>query len=276
VFGLKPSFGLVPQRGYLDHVGGGTTDADINVFGPLARSADDLEMLFGVLAGPEPERALAWRAEPPAPRHRDLASYRVGVWFEEPACPLDRDMLAVLRGTVDQLAAAGVKVEEAHPPVDFMAQVGLFNRLIMPAISPSAPADVQEAMGGSHYQWLVADQERAALKATWAEWFETYDILLCPVLSVPAPPHNQEGDIMSRTITVNGTETPYISAVMWTGLIGVVGLPSAVAPLARTPQGLPVGVQVVAPFLRDRDAIFIAGQIAQVAGGYEVPPGLAT
>lgn len=41
VFGHKPSFGVVPQRGYLDHVGGGTIDADINVFGPLARSAED-------------------------------------------------------------------------------------------------------------------------------------------------------------------------------------------------------------------------------------------
>ena len=56
-FGLKPSFGVVPQRGYLDHVGGGTTDADINVFGPIARSADDLDLLLSVLAGPEPERA---------------------------------------------------------------------------------------------------------------------------------------------------------------------------------------------------------------------------
>jgi amidase len=64
VFGLKPSFGVIPQCGYLDHVGGGTTDSDINVFGPLARSAADLELLLGVLAGPEPERALAWRHDP--------------------------------------------------------------------------------------------------------------------------------------------------------------------------------------------------------------------
>ena len=46
----------MPQRGYLDHVGGGTTDADINVFGPLARSARDLDLIMDVIAGPEPER----------------------------------------------------------------------------------------------------------------------------------------------------------------------------------------------------------------------------
>ena len=63
-FGLKPSFGVIPQRGYLDSVGGGTTDADINVFGPMARSADDLDLLLSVLAGPPPERRarLAHRA----------------------------------------------------------------------------------------------------------------------------------------------------------------------------------------------------------------------
>jgi len=273
VFGLKPSFGLVPQRGYLDRVGGGTTDADINVFGPIARSAADLDLLLGVLAGPEPERQLAWRVDLPAPRHPDISSYRVGVWFDESLCPLDRDMLAVQRAAVDQLANAGAKVEEAHPPVDIAAQSALFSRMITPAISPSAPEEAREAFGGSHYQWLVNDQERAALKATWAEWFETFDILLCPVLVVPAPPHNQAGDLMSRTITVNGAEVPYLNAVLWTGLIGIVGLPSAVPPLARTPQGLPVGIQVVAPYLRDRDAIFVAGQLADIAGGYAVPPG---
>jgi amidase len=57
--------------------------------------------------------------------------------------------------------------------------------------------------------------------------------------------------------------------VSWTGLIGVIGLPSAVPPIGRTPEGLPVGVQCVAPWLRDRDAIEIARRI----GRYEVPPG---
>src|SRR5579864_7903970 len=68
VFGLKPSYGVISQRGYLDHVGGGATNADINVFGPLARSAEDLELLLTVLAGPDSDRALAWRLELPEPR----------------------------------------------------------------------------------------------------------------------------------------------------------------------------------------------------------------
>jgi amidase len=273
VFGLKPSFGVIPQRGYLDHVGGGTTDADINVFGPIARSAEDLELLLSVLAGPEAERAPAWRLELPPARHADLSGYRIAAWFEEPSCPLDRELRAVLRSTVDALADAGAKVEEAHPPIDFSGQVALFNRLILPAVSPSMPEASGEAASGSHLAWLRADEERASLKAVWSDWFESYDLLLCPVLALPAFPHNQEGPLMDRVLDLNGERVPYITVLQWTGLIGVLGLPAAVPPLRRTTGGLPVGMQVVAPFLRDRDALRAAALIAEITGGYETPPG---
>src|SRR3954468_6853190 len=87
VFSLKPSFGVVPQRGYLDHVGGGTTDADVNVFGPIARSAKDLDLLLGVLAGPPPEQAAAWRIELPEPSAKHgLDGQRIALWLDDPAC----------------------------------------------------------------------------------------------------------------------------------------------------------------------------------------------
>jgi amidase len=274
VFGLKPSFGVVPQRGYLDQVGGGTTDADINVFGPIARSAEDLALVLDVVGGPEPERSLAWRLELPPPRHAGLASYRVGVWLEEPSCPLDRDMLAVLRAAVDRVATAGAKVEEAHPPVSFDEQVAVYRQMILPAISPSLDEALRDPLSGSHYQWLQAEIQRARLRSIWAEWFESYDLLLCPVMPTPAFEHNQEGDFGTRTLVVNDEPVPYMNTIQWTGLIGIVGLPSAVPPVGRTPGGLPVGIQVVAPYLRDRDAVHAAGLIAEAAGGgYEPPPG---
>jgi len=274
VFGLKPSFGVVPQRGYLDHVGGGLTDADINVFGPIARSAEDLDLLLSVLAGPEPERAEAWRIALPPPRHADLTGYRIGVWFEEQSCPLDHELRDVLRATVDALAAAGVAIEEAHPPVDFAEQVGLFNRMIVAAISPSLPDDHADATSGSHRAWLRAEEERARLRRVWAEWFDSFDLLLCPVVPLPAFPHDHTEPMLDRVLDLNGAKVPYLAVIQWTGLIGIVGLPSAVPPLPHTRTGLPVGVQVVAPALRDRDAVHAAGLIAQITGGgYQPPPG---
>jgi amidase len=273
VFGLKPSYGVVPQRGYLDHVGAGSTDADINVFGPIARSAADLELLMSVLAAPEPERAIAWRIDLPAPRHADVASNRIGVWFEDPGVPIDRDELMLLQRAADALADAGAKVEDAHPPVDFLEQGALFGQMISAAISPSLDDDTADSAGGSHRQWLRGEEQRAHVRKVWAEWFESYDALLCPVMPVPAPPHQQEGDFFSRTVEINGESFPYFTLIAWTGFIGITFLPSAVPPIGRTPAGLPVGVQVVAPYLRDRDAIALAGHLADLVGGYDVPPG---
>ena len=274
VFGLKPSYGLVPQRGYLDHVGGGTTDPDINVFGPLARSAADLDLLLGVLAGPEPERAAAWRVDLPSPPTPHLAGRRIALWLDDPACSIDAGYLAVLRAAADAAADAGAIVEEAHPPVDHAEQVALFFTLVGAAVSVNADDDVADLLAGQHRQWLRLDAQRAALRRTWAEWFEGWDALLCPVSLTAAFPHQQDGDFLSRTIEINGATRAYMELTSWTGLIGVIGHPSAVPPIGQTANGLPVGVQVVTPVLHDRAAVQLAGLLAEVSGGgYRVPPG---
>lgn len=270
VFGLKPSFGVIPQRGYLDHVGGGLTDADINVFGPIARSARDLDVLLGVLAGPEPERAVAWKLEVPAAGFDSLEGLRVGTWLDDPACPVDAEYGVLLRATADRLADAGAQVDAAHPPVTFGEQHALFTKLILPAISPSLPDEAAEVMGGSHRAWLRAEEERARLRIVWAEWFTEHDVLLLPVMTVPAFRHDNESGLQERRILVNGQERSLSDTIQWLGLIGVVGLPSAVVPIGRV-GGLPVGMQIVAPFLHDRRVVRAAELVDTVLGAYSPP-----
>ena len=274
VFGLKPSFGVIPALGYLDHVGGGSTEADINVFGPIARSADDLELLLSVLAAPVPERAEAWRLELPEPTARSLGDLRIGTWFDDPASDIDSEYRAMLGAVVDQLADTGGHVEDRHPAVEFEVQSDLFMRLIMGAVSPSVADAEADARSGTHRAWLRAEEERAALRAVWSRWFEQYDVLLCPVMTVPAFEHDQVGEIMDRFVSVNGEKSPMVSVIQWLGLIGVLGLPSAVIPIGRTTSSnLPVGMQIVAPFLHDRRAVRVAQLASEVVGGYAVPPG---
>jgi len=276
-FSLKPSFGVVPQRGYLSHVGGGITDVDINVFGPIARSADDLDLLLGVLAGPEPERADAWRIDLPECRVQSLGDLRIGTWLDDPVSPIQSEYLGMLRAAVDQLADAGAHVDDDRPPVDFAAQRELFVRMIVPAMAPSLAHDQTEeqadASSGSHLAWLRAEEERAALRATWAEWFRGHDLLLLPVVTVPAFPHDHDPEMFGRTIEVDGETRPLITTIDWLGLIGIVGLPSAVVPIGRTAEGLPVGMQIVAPYLHDRRAVRAAQLVSAVLGGFEAPPG---
>jgi amidase len=226
------------------------------------------------MAAPPPEQVAAWRVDLPAPRHDTLSGLRVAVLFESDVAAIDRGYLDVLRATADRLADAGAKVEDASLPVPMAEQCAMFNNLILPAISPSMGDEVGEAVSGTHYHWLQLQDERARLQHRWAEWFAAgIDVFLCPVTPTPAFPHNQDGDLMSRTMDVNGETRSYLENTTWTGLIGVVGLPSAVPPLGRTNAGLPVGVQVVVPYLQDRSAIRLAGLIAEAAGGgYAVPP----
>lgn len=274
IFGLKPSYGVVPQRGYLDRVGGGTTDVDVNVFGPLARSAEDLELLLSVVAGPPPEQEVAWRLELPAPRHDSLDGMRIAVWIDEPAYPVDAAAAAVLRSAVDAAADAGAHIVETKPPIDMGEQVFLFLLMVGAATAVGLPEEEAQALAGSHLEWLRREMRRAELRDQWARWFadERVDALLCPVMPCPAIAHQHEGTFMERTIEIDGQVRPYADLVAWTGMVGIVGLPAAVPPVGRTAAGLPVGIQVVAPLLHDRTAIRTAGLLAEVAGGYEPPP----
>jgi amidase len=145
--------------------------------------------------------------------------------------------------------------------------------MIGAAISPSLEPEVAEQVAGSHLKWLQHADQRAALQAKWAAWFADWDVLLCPVSITAAFAHQQEGDFLTRTTMVDGISRPYIEHTWWTGMIGIVGLPSAVPPVGRTDDGRPVGIQVVAPYLHDRTAVRAAGLLAGAAGGYEPPPG---
>ena len=72
---------------------------------------------------------------------------------------------------------------------------------------------------------------------------------------------------------INGEQRRIFEGLAWAGFSGVCLLPATVAPVGRTPEGLPVGVQIVAPYLEDRTAIDIARRMAGVLGGFGPPPG---
>jgi amidase len=266
VYGLKPSFGVVPQRGYLDHVGGGTTDTDVNVFGPIARGAEDLDLLLRVLAAPPPELEAAWRVELPPCDLRGLEGLRVGAWLDDPACPIEREYHARLRAAAEALANAGAEVSHVRPPVPFEEHVALYFRMLAKTPGPSGTA-------GSHGDWLRAEEERMALRHRWAEWFTGYDLLVCPVLAMSPFPHVRGQDIRRRTITIDGTSRLMMDTVGWSLVVGIAALPSVVAPIGRTGAGMPVGMQFVAPYLQDRRAVAVAALAASALGGYAVPPG---
>jgi amidase len=260
VFTLKPSFGIVPTRGHIPGPPGTLSTPDMAVLGPIARSADDLDLALDVLAGPDPAAATAWRLRLPPARGRSLGDYRIGVWLDDPTCPVDANVLAVLLHAVDQLRTAGARLDDQARPLRLDEASDVFERLFAAAVSPGA-AD-----------WNHVNEHRHQLRARWATFFENYDALLTPVAPVAAIHHDHTPDVASRTITVNGAARPYTDLSTWTGLAGGSYLPAAVAPVGLTTNGLPIGIQVIAPYLEDRTAVDLARHLEHVLGGFQAPP----
>ena len=111
VCGHKPSWGVVPTTGYLDHPNVGRAEREVNVFGPIARTVDDLETILDVIAGPTARRSVAWRLELPPPRATVAGQLRVATWFDDPACPPDTATRTRLDAAAGLLARAGARVE---------------------------------------------------------------------------------------------------------------------------------------------------------------------
>ena len=270
VWGHKPSFGIIPTLGYLDEPAGGDTESDVNVFGPIGRSAADLRLLLDVLAKPTPEHATAWTLNLPEPNVTSLQGLRVAVWFDEPELEIDSEMAVVLHAAASAVEKAGALLDRtARPEFDVRAAWRNGAHLIGAACSVS---DVN-GPALTHHLWMFMHRERARVRTAWAEFFGRFDVLLCPVTIVPAFPHLQEGLWSDRRIMINGRHRDYLEIEGWPALIGSAYLPSTSAPVGRTPDGLPVGMQVVAPYLHDRLAIQVAEWIGEAtAGGYQPPP----
>ena len=274
VFGHKPSHGIIPTLGYLDSVGGGTTELDVNVFGPMARSADDLALLVDVLAGPTPARSPAWRLELPRSTVKSLRGLRVAAWFDEPAIEIDHEMRSILHDVASAISGAGARVDRAaRPDIDVRTAWTEGARLISAALAVGRTEDVAPNVAQlGHHEWHLIDRRRAARRLAWDVLFRDFDVVLCPVTCLAAFEHLHSGTWDDRMIEVNGHPARYVQLEAWPALIGSALLPSTSTPVGRTAGGLPIGMQVVAPYLHDHTAIAVAGLITEVVGGYAPPP----
>lgn len=269
--GHKPTYGVVPQRGYVSHVGGGTTLSDINVVGPMARTVADLELLLGVLAGPEdPGSGWSLRLPDAAP-----GPWRVGVLVDDSEYPVAQEVRDAVLGAARSLQDGGCRLSDQRPPVSLGEASAVFLPLVSAAVALSAidlaPPESRNGVDGTHADWLLHDITRTKFQRRWAAWFEDHDVLLMPAWPTPAPPHSPL-PLAERALSVDGVEVPTMSASAWLGYAGVVGLPSTVVRVGTSSNGLPIGVQVVAASHRDRTALAVATQLESALDGYRIPP----
>jgi len=267
VFGHKPSYGLIPLTGHAPP-GVPTTGEPVQfgVVGPLARTAADLDLALGVLAGPEGDMARGYRLDLKPPRAAALKDFRVLVIAEHPLAGVDAEVLGPIEALAERLARLGAKVERQSPLVpDLVAAHETYMRLLGTTLSRGQRSDGGRPPIDAH-AWMDGLDVIARHRRQWAALFETFDVVLAPPLGVAAFPHKDAPDWGSRTLTLNGEETPFGAQIAWPGLAGFPGLPATCAPLGRTSGGLPTGVQILGPMFEDRTPIAFAGLVARELG----------
>jgi amidase len=294
VFGLKPSWGIVPLRGHIPGPPGSLVDPDIGVAGPIARSAADLRLALGVTAGPLPQEAAGWRLElDPGPARHDVAGLRVATVFGDGAdvAPISAEVRANLESIAARLAGAGAQVDAVALPVPLADGMDVWREIAAPVLGAGMPehlyaefAALENVPGDSpalrtgrafasrFRSVVVATQLRELQRAAWAGFFEQYDVVLAPVMPTVAFPHDTERPLSERTIDVDGTAVPHEAAATWCCALGGVLLPIVTLPTGLSSTGLPVGVQVIGPFLSDLRLLRIAELLAIAADVRFIPP----
>ena len=291
VVGHKPSYGVVPSHGQIPGPPGTLTQADLAVAGPMARHVEDLVLGLEVMAGPDRWNKPAWRLELPPPRKNKLADYRVALWADDPFCPVDDEVRALLERAGTALAQGGAFVDADARPAFTLEQVALrFSQLLNAALAGGySPADIERFATDTrdtpvgivhrhtalrHRDWLSANESRLQMRRRFEEFFDSgWDVLLCPVMPCAAIEHDQSEPQSARFLRFGGADRPYLEAIRWSAPAGVCWLPATVVPVGLTSDGLPVGVQIIGPYLGDRTTLDVAARLAEVVGALPRPPG---
>jgi amidase len=291
VYGHKPTQDIVPLDGHIPPPPNFLPSPEVlPVLGPLARSADDLILDLGVLAGPAGDSAKALRWSLPPPRKGNLRDYKVGVVLDDPFCPVDGAVLTVLSEAVASLQKAGVQIEEGWP-AGFDPKVSYENYLFLlgATLEQSSPDAAIEAMReaiesgvvhsylhgatSTYRAWAAQNQLRLRARAAWREYFKTYDAFLSPVSFVAAIPHNHQQPRRERRIDTSGGAREYDDMSKWISHATLSGCPATAVPVGKTASGLPVSLQIMGPFMEDATPIDLAMKMAPITGGFVPPPG---
>jgi len=302
IYGHKSTFGIISPLGQAppllrEFTGDYTTENDLVVSGPLARSADDLDLVMRLIVKSPMFQRKAIKIELPPPRKKTLKEYRMGVWLDDAAYPVDAGVGDCLQQATDRLIAAGVSATDKHPDIDFVDSDRVYRDLLNLATVMAIPPEDFERMKeraatfspddrsnytiyarqvtSTHRYWQELNYQRTILRQKWADYFEDVDVLLCPVTRVPAFPHDHT-DIGKRVLHINKRDVPCLDALLpWVGLATVAYLPATIAPVGLTEDKLPVGIQIIGPYLEDHTPIHVAKLMEGVIGGFTPPPGFS-
>jgi Asp-tRNA(Asn)/Glu-tRNA(Gln) amidotransferase A subunit family amidase len=277
ICGLKPTPGRIPATGHFPEPAG--PFALIGVVGPMARTVADLQLLFEVMAGPD-EADCSSAPVPLRNIPRDqLRRIRVGYFEDDGRTPVTAETRAAVRTAAEALSRAGLEVVQFRPEgLEEARQLwwklfgtagGMVLRLLTKGHESELSPLLKEFLG-----WVAAEPPHTgeSLLDTWVQrdvlrgkilaQMQAYPILLCPAAAIPAFRHGE------RSWVVEGKTVNYLDAWSYTEFFNLLGNPGVVVPVTQSPEGLPIGVQVVGRPWEEELLLAVAAEVERECGGF--------
>lgn len=300
VFGHKPSRRLISLRGHIPGPPGTQSQPDLAEGGPMARTAKDLALLLDIIAGPSELEEASWKLAMTPSRVASLEQARVGLWLNDPICPVEEELTSSYRQLAETLENKGVLVSEAQHELLNLAHImpayfNLLGSLLSTSMKPAqrrqmkwvgrlekwlhlfgpVTAHVGEYGRGINQpisQWLAWNEMREKMRARMSEVFEEFDVLLTPITPTTAIPHDHSQPMFKRKITVADKPRAYMDQFCWIAMATLLGLPATSVPIGKTKDGLPFSIQVIGAPGMDLTTIGFA-ELLEEAGlaGFQPP-----
>jgi amidase len=253
VASLKPSTGRVPNTGHVPRTGHLTDPR--TVIGPVARSVADLALALTVIAGPDGRDPGAIPMPLADPANVDVGTLRVAWYARTPGATPTPETVAATQAATQALASVGALVTEARP-------ARLEESLPITQDYWSRPESISSSrwqpyktatLSGDDVERHLFEWER--FRVRMLVFMEDYDVIVCPAAAEPAPPH---GPIPVETWLYT---LPY----------SLTGWPVVTVPCGISPEGLPIGLQVIAGPWREDVALAAASAIERTLHAYYAP-----
>jgi amidase len=266
-----------------------------SVAGPMARSAADLALALDVLAGPdELSEGIAYKLTLPPPRHDSLKGFRVLLLDEHPLLPSAATVRGAIDGLAERLAHSGCAVSRTSKLVPDLTNTAMtYRQLLLAKITQDMSEEEQEhtrttlrsfvadkdGVGGLSLQamlfdfrsWKRVSDTGGELLQQWRELFRSIDVLICPVTPIPAFLHDHHDQMWKRWLSVDRKPLFYPELSHWMSIASLAGLPATVAPIGLSNTGLPIGAQIIGPYLEDRTTLAFAQMVEREYGGFVRP-----
>ncbi len=254
VYGHKSSWGIVPEWGQSP---GGLRSHHpmLSVTGPLARTAEDLALGLGVMAGAHGPSASGWTINLTLPRKNKLSEFRVLIIDEHPRCKTSSSMKGALAALGERLRKAGTHVETSS---DLLPDLGAMQDAYIPMLLTIITRGTPGAKPPSAHEWLgMIDAQMWCMKK-WETLFRTFDIIVVPSFGTASFPHPEESVWEKRQLTIDGVETRYGDQLAWPSVATYPHLPATGFPIGHDGH-LPLGAQAIGAFGNDFTTIAFAG-----------------